>query len=85
MENAIDKGSFVLVDTHPQSGVGRIVAINSFMARVVFATRGLRVYSAGDVELLRNAPAPAADVIAALDAQETTFARGGVADERVKK
>lgn len=84
MSKAIEKGSFVHIEAHPEYGVGRVLAVETFVTRVLFPQGGLRIFRAGDHERLKGSPAPAAPELEMLDKKEADLARG-IADHLPRK
>jgi hypothetical protein len=75
---AIDKGSYVRAEAHPEYGVGRVLAVDAFSTRVLFSTGGVRVYKNSDMGRIKASQASEDDK-AALDAREAKIA-GGIVD-----
>lgn len=74
---AIDKGSYVRAEAHPEYGVGRVLAVDTFSTRVLFSTGGVRVYKNSDMGRIKTAQASEDDKTA-LDAREAKIAGGFV-------
>lgn len=92
MSKPIEKGSFVSIEAHPEYGVGRVLAVESLVTRVIFPQGGLRVFRIADHGRLRTTSAPGAADVAVLDKKEADLARGifdhlgtGKKEEPVKK
>lgn len=76
MSKAIEKGSFVSIEAHPEYGIGRVLAVESLVTRVIFPAGGLRLFRAADHGRLRTTSAPNAADVAVLDKKEADLARG---------
>ena len=76
MSKPIEKGSFVSIEAHPEYGVGRVLAVESLVTRVIFPQGGLRVFRVADHGRLRTTAAPPAADVAVLDKKEADLARG---------
>lgn len=76
MSKAIETGSFVHCEAHPEYGVGRVIAMESFSMRVLFSEGGLRLFRAGDMGRLRWTSAPSSDVVELLTSREGELAAG---------
>ncbi len=74
---AIDKGSYVRAEAHPEYGVGRVLSVDTFSTRVLFSTGGVRVYKNSDMGRIK-ATAANDDDKAALDAREAKIGGGTV-------
>lgn len=80
---AIDKGSYVRAEAHPEYGVGRVLSVDTFSTRVLFSTGGVRVYKNSDMGRIKASQASEDDKTA-LDAREARIA-GGVVDSPAPK
>ncbi len=78
MGASIGHGSYVVHESHPEHGLGRVIASGEFAMRVLFSNGGIRVFRADDTGRLRNVPSPAAADVAALDERERAHAAGRV-------
>lgn len=76
MPQAIEKGSYVLCEAHPEYGVGRVIAMETFSARVLFPAGGLRLFRTEDLARLKRAATPPQDDVALLETREDELARG---------
>lgn len=78
MTKALQMGSFVTHEAHPEHGLGRVVAMGAFATRVLFTRGGLRVFRAEDTQRLRTVASPPVAEVAALDEKERALAAGVV-------
>ena len=78
MGKPIEKGSFVLNETHPEYGVGRVLAAEAFATRVLFPKGGVRVFRATDTGRLKSVSTPPPADVEILDAKEAALASGVV-------
>ena len=76
MTKAIEKGSFVNAEAHPEYGVGRVLVVDTFVTRVLFPLGGLRIYRADDLSRLKGVSAPSTQDIETLDRKEANLAKG---------
>lgn len=70
------KGNFVSAPEHPEYGVGRVIAVDVYVTRVLFPGGGVRVYREDDLDRLKSVRAPGADELAVLDQKEGNLSRG---------
>jgi hypothetical protein len=76
MSKPIEKGIFVLNEAHPEYGVGRVLAVETFATRVLFPKGGLRVFRASDTGRLKAVAAPPPPDLELLEEKEAALARG---------
>lgn len=76
MSKAIEKGSFVRCEAHPEYGIGRVVAMEEMSTRVIFPEGGLRFFRAADMGRLSVVATPAKAEVDLLDAREREIADG---------
>lgn len=78
MAKPLEKGGFVVHESHPEHGLGRVISIGAFATRVLFTRGGVRVYRAEHTMLLKGVTSPAAADVAQLEAKELAFASGHI-------
>ncbi|MBI1945143.1 MAG: hypothetical protein HYS27_05575 [Deltaproteobacteria bacterium] len=76
MTKPLQQGCFVVHETHPEHGLGRVIAMGTFATRVLFARGGLRVFRAEETQRLRSVATPTAEDLALLVSKEAAFASG---------
>lgn len=76
MSKPIEKGSFVSIEAHPEYGVGRVLAVETLVTRVIFPAGGLRVFRIADHGRLKTTTAPNAADVAILEKKEADLSRG---------
>src|SRR5688572_9855147 len=73
--NPLQPGAFVRHEAHPEHGVGRVLSVDSFSARVLFQNGGLRVFRAGLTAQLKNTT-PDPEAVESIAAKEAAMAQG---------
>lgn len=76
MSKPIEKGCFVSIEAHPEYGVGRVLAVETLVTRVIFPQGGLRVFRAADHGRLKTTAVPNPADVAILEKKEADLARG---------
>ena len=74
----IEKGNFVVHQSHPEHGIGRVLSTTAFAMRVLFLHGGVRVFRVDDSAAPLKATTPLPADVEALALKEAAFAHGVV-------